>query len=137
MSKLTSVVMLLVLGLAGVLTLFAQSPTGTISGTVTDASGAVVPTATVTVTNKATGIARVLAANANGLYSAPSLQPGDYEVKAEMQGFRTTVREAQVLAGSPTTVDMAAAAGRDPRNRQRGSGFGADQFREQCHRGCH
>ncbi len=106
MSKLTSVVMLLVLGLAGVLTLFAQSPTGTISGTVTDASGAVVPTATVTVTNKATGIARVLAANANGLYSAPSLQPGDYEVKAEMQGFRTTVREAQVLAGSPTTVDM-------------------------------
>lgn len=89
----------------------AQAPTGTISGTVTDASGAVVPNATITITNKATGVARTLTANSEGLYSAPALLPGEYEVKAELQGFRTTVRSAQVLAGSPTTVDMAMQVG--------------------------
>jgi hypothetical protein len=84
----------------------AQAP-GIILGTVTDASGAVVPNATITITNKATGVARTLTANTEGLYSAPALNPGEYEVKSELQGFRTTVRDAQVLAGSSTTVDMA------------------------------
>ena len=59
----------------------AQTPTGTISGTIKDSSGAVVPNATITITNKATAIARTLAANAEGLYSAPALAPGDYEVR--------------------------------------------------------
>jgi carboxypeptidase family protein len=107
MSRVASALMLLVLAFAAVSVVFAQAPTGIISGTVTDSSGAVVPNATVTITNKATGIARVINANTDGLYSAPSLPPGDYEVKVEMQGFRTTIRAAQVLAGSPTTVDMA------------------------------
>lgn len=96
---------MLVLSLAWT-SLLAQAPTGTISGTVTDSSGATVASATVTITNKDTGVARNLSVNQQGLYSAPALIPGNYEVKAEMQGFRTTVREAQVLAGSPTTVDM-------------------------------
>ena len=104
--RVASVLMLLVLALAATSVVFAQA-TGSISGTVTDASGAVVPNASVTITNKATGIARAVNANTDGLYSAPSLPPGEYEVKAEMQGFRTTVRAATVLAGSPTTVDMA------------------------------
>src|SRR5579871_1497032 len=89
----------------------AQTATGTISGTVTDASGAVIPSATVTVTNKATGIARTLTANSEGLYSAPALPAGEYEVRVEMQGFRTEVRPAQVLAGSNTTVNMALSLG--------------------------
>ena len=83
----------------------AQS-TGTILGTVSDASGAVVPSATVTITNKATGVARTLTSNAQGLYNAPSLEAGEYEVRAEIQGFRTVVNEATVLAGSATTVNV-------------------------------
>ena len=86
---------------------YAQAPTGTILGTVTDASGAVIPGAIVTVTNRATNVARALTANAQGLYSAPALPPGDYEVRSEMQGFRTLVRDAQVATGSNTTVDLA------------------------------
>ena len=86
--------------------LSAQTGTGAISGTVTDESGAVVPNATVTVTSKSTGIARPLTTNAEGLYSAPSLLAGEYEVRAELAGFRTTVREAQVLAGSDTTANF-------------------------------
>ncbi|HEX6894453.1 MAG TPA: carboxypeptidase-like regulatory domain-containing protein, partial [Bryobacteraceae bacterium] len=91
--------------------ILAQTATGTISGTVTDASGAVVPAAAVTVSNKATGIARNLTTNTEGLFSAPALPAGDYEVRVEVQGFRTEVRSAQVLAGSSTTVNMALTLG--------------------------
>ncbi|HYL38390.1 MAG TPA: carboxypeptidase-like regulatory domain-containing protein [Bryobacteraceae bacterium] len=104
MSKLKLTFSLLVLGLAALVSSYAQVPTGTISGTVTDESGAVIPGAAVTITNKATGSARSLTTNAEGLYSAPSLQAGDYEVRVEVQGFRTVVREAQVSAGGSTNV---------------------------------
>ena len=89
----------------------AQAPDGTITGSVTDSSGAVVPGATVTITDKSNNTTRNLTANATGLFSAPALPPGEYEVRASMQGFRTTQREAQVTAGSTTTVDMAMSVG--------------------------
>ena len=112
MSKLTSLSMLLFAQLMWTdSALHAQAPTGTISGTVRDESGAVIPSAAVNITNKATGAVRNLTANAEGLYSAPALPPGDYEVRVEMQGFRTLVREAQVVAGGSTTVDMSMSLG--------------------------
>jgi hypothetical protein len=97
--------------LASVATIFAQAPTGNIGGTVTDASGGVIPNATVTVTDKATASSRTLTTNAEGLYSAPSLPSGDYEVKAEITGFKTLIRQATVAAGASSTVDMAMAVG--------------------------
>ena len=110
MSRLTSLLMLIVLSLAGV-ALYAQTPTGIIQGTVTDATGAVVPNAAITITNKATGIARSVSANASGLYSAPALNAGDYEVKAAVTGFKTVVRDATLNAGSDVTIDIALAVG--------------------------
>jgi hypothetical protein len=89
------------------ITVSAQTPTGIISGTVTDESGAVVPNATVSITHKATGAVRRITANGAGIFSAPALDAGEYEVRAEITGFRTTVREATVTAGNTTTVDMA------------------------------
>lgn len=62
---------------------------GGITGTVTDSSGSPVPGATVTVTNTATRGTRVTTTNAEGLYTFPSLPPGNYEVKIELQGFKT------------------------------------------------
>jgi hypothetical protein len=107
MFKQPSRLMLLLLALVAMCaSLFAQAPTGTILGTVTDNTGAVIPNATITITNKATGAARDTVSNAQGIYSAPALQPGDYEVRAVMQGFRTLVRNATVLTGTNTTVDM-------------------------------
>ena len=88
-----------------------QVATGTISGTVTDASGAAIPSATITVTNKATGVSRPLATNAQGLYNAPALQAGDYEIRVEMQGFKTEVRSAQVFAGTDSSVNVALTLG--------------------------
>ena len=83
----------------------AQISGATLSGTVTDQSGGVVPQATISIKNVATGITRSNATSAAGFYSAPNLLPGIYEVKAEAQGFTSkiqtgvnlTVGEQQVL----------------------------------------
>jgi hypothetical protein len=98
--------MFCVLFLALTFSVFAQAPTGVISGTVTDQSGAVIPGATVTVTESATGKIRTLTTNSAGLYSAAALLAGEYEVRAEAPGFRTLVRQATVAAGNTTTVDI-------------------------------
>ncbi len=91
---------------AASLALQAQAPTGTIAGTVTDESGAVIPGATVIVTNKATSAARTIQANNDGLYSVPFLPPGDYQIRVEVKGFRTIQRDATVEVGSTTTADI-------------------------------
>ena len=88
-------------------TAFGQTPTGVISGTVTDESGAVIANAAITITNKTTSMVRKINANAAGIFSASVLDSGEYEVRAELPGFRTTVRDATVTAGNTTTVDMA------------------------------
>ena len=84
----------------------AQSPTGSIGGTITDSSGGVLPTTPVAVTNKGTGSTRNVTTAADGTYLLPSLAPGVYEVRVAIQGFRTTVREATVETGGQTTVDL-------------------------------
>lgn len=96
----------LVLAFTMVSSVRAQLATGTISGTVTDETGAVVPNATLTVTNKATNVSRTGTTNAEGAYTIVALPAGDYEVKAEIKGFRTLVRAATVQAGETTAVNM-------------------------------
>src|SRR5438067_9983838 len=77
--------------------LFGQSSNGTISGTVADASRAVVPGVTVTATNNATGIVTTVLSNDAGVYNFASLQPGTYKVSAMLPGFRTqTVNDVQL-----------------------------------------
>src|SRR5439155_7086887 len=66
---------------------FAQAGRGSISGTVTDPSGAVLSGAQVTLLNKATGVTQHTAASAAGLYSFISLNPGVYQVTASQTGF--------------------------------------------------
>jgi outer membrane receptor protein involved in Fe transport len=65
----------------------AQSPTGSIEGTVVDSSGAVVPGVTVTVTLSATGTERVAVTDTNGLFRLPLLPVGVYELSASLSGF--------------------------------------------------
>src|SRR6266404_8597860 len=73
------------------LAVFAQT-SGSITGEVTDQSGAVAPNATVTATNSKTNVARSTATNASGIYSFPDLTPGTYEVKVSAPGFATIVK---------------------------------------------
>ncbi len=95
---------LLLLGL--VVTGLAQAPVGDVSGTVFDESGAIIPNAQVTITNKETGLVRNVISNSTGLFNASALPAGTYEVKAEVTGFRTLLREATVTVGGLTTVDL-------------------------------
>jgi hypothetical protein len=80
---------LLALVLFAATSLFSQSSNGTISGTVGDASGAVIPGVTVTATNNATGVVTTVLSNDAGVYNFASLQPGTYRVSANLPGFQT------------------------------------------------
>src|ERR1700731_139168 len=67
---------------------FSQGETtSAIVGQVSDASGAAVPSATVTVTNKETGLRRSASTDDSGRFNFPQLKPGAYSVKAEAEGF--------------------------------------------------
>ncbi len=106
MLKRASSSMLLFLGfMIACSSVSAQAPTGTILGTITDPSSAVIANATITISNQATGASRTVSANAEGIYSAPALQAGQYEVHVEAPGFRSFEREAEVEAGNTTTVN--------------------------------
>jgi len=94
-----------------VLPCHAQVPTGGLAGAVTDATGAVVPNAMVTLTNKETGATRTVETNSEGFYSAPSLPAGEYEVKVVAKGFSALLRVATVLTGSTTTVNVSLQVG--------------------------
>src|ERR1700704_340509 len=86
--------------------LFAQA-TAAINGRVVDQGGAVLPGATVTVTETSTGVAREVVSNADGLYSVPALNPGTYSVKADLAGFAAQVRNnVSLLIGATLTVDL-------------------------------
>jgi hypothetical protein len=74
--------------------------TGSIQGTVTDPNGAVVPGATVTITNKATGQSSKLTSSSTGIYSSGALVPGEYEVRVEAKGFQTQVLTIPVQVGN-------------------------------------
>src|SRR5712691_7841946 len=83
---------------AGLATLPCSGQTfGEITGVVTDPAGGVVVGAAVTVTNPQTNFTRTATTNYAGNYTFPSLQPGIYNVKAEMQGFQGEVRNGVEL----------------------------------------
>ena len=90
----------------------AQFDRGTISGTIKDASGGVVPGVTVTATSVQTQTPTVAVTDATGFYTFPNLRPGLYVVNAELEGFKKIVREnVQLDAGGALTIDFALETG--------------------------
>src|SRR5262245_2124701 len=77
----------------------AQSATGSIRGIVTDPSKAIISGAKVTIINKDTGAARVTQTNSAGEFQFSLLQPGDYEIKVMMQGFKSHIVPLTISAG--------------------------------------
>jgi outer membrane receptor protein involved in Fe transport len=85
----------------------AQVIYGSIVGTVTDAQGANVPGATVTIVNKETNLTRDATTGAEGTYSLTNVQPGTYDVKVALTGFREAIRTSvPVSIGQISRVDM-------------------------------
>ena len=81
--------------------------TGSIVGTVTDSSGAVIPNAKVTVANPEKGFTRDLVSNSAGAYSISAVPIGDYTITAEAQGFEKLVRTGITLqVGQIQRIDL-------------------------------
>jgi outer membrane receptor protein involved in Fe transport len=83
----------------------AQQTTGTVTGRITDAQQAAVPGVTVTATNTATGFTRSDVTTGEGLYRIAALPVGSYDIKAELQGFKT-VDHKGIAVSVGTTVDL-------------------------------
>jgi len=107
MNKARALSLCIMLALLGVSLAFGQgSDKGRIQGTVLDKSGAVVPGVTVTIKNLLTGFERVVVSENNGSFNFPGLQPGNYELTAELAGFsRFVVKNTIVNAGRTTDVN--------------------------------
>ena len=76
---------------------FAQGGRAELNGTIVDQARAVLPGVTVSVTNQATGETRQAVTSGEGRFGIPTLLPGTYTIKAELQGFETMTRTGLVL----------------------------------------
>jgi len=98
---------LVLFGLFCAAALFAQRDLGTITGTITDPTGAAIPNAKITITEVATNLSYTVTSNTSGEYVRPALKPGTYTVAAEAQGFRRVAQENVVVtAGDRIGVSL-------------------------------
>jgi hypothetical protein len=106
--SLVNFVAILALVLVATCAAFAQTAgTATISGTLTDPQGALLPEASVTIHHVETGIDRAVISNGSGIYVAPFLQPGHYDIVVSKQGFAKIQRkDVLVVVGQSLTLDF-------------------------------
>src|ERR1041385_745005 len=95
---------------------YSQSENATVGGTVQDPTGAFIPGVMISATNTRTGIVTSIVSNEAGAYQFASLQPGTYEIKAELPGFQTAITKNFPLGGAQQarlnfTMQVGAAAG--------------------------
>src|SRR6202162_6205054 len=98
-------------GVVGSLTVtgqaYAQVSGATLTGTVKDSSGAFIPNAQVAITDVATGVTRTVSPGGAGLYTAPNLLPGTYDVRVTATGFSTHVQKGITLTvGAQQVLDI-------------------------------
>jgi len=102
---LTAISLSVVLGVLTGGVCFGQIKSGTITGRVTDASGAVVPGANVTVTNEGTRVPQATTTGGTGDYTVPFLEPGMYDVSVTKEGF-TTFQQVSINMGVGATIQV-------------------------------
>jgi hypothetical protein len=100
-----AVLLLLFVCLVSTASLFAQTPSAAVNGSVTDPSGAVVPDAKVTVVNQATNVASYKNTNADGTFTIINLLPGDYVLTVEKTGFKKVALPAFKLDVNQTLTE--------------------------------
>src|SRR4051794_30823866 len=89
----------------------AQVAGATLSGTISDAQGGVVPNARVIAKDAAAGTNAETTANGAGLYTLPNLRPGDYEVSASSTGFNTVVSKLTLTVGAKQELNFSLPVG--------------------------
>src|SRR5229473_4351379 len=107
MARLRSICILFLLALLAASSAYSQAVNATLLGTLTDASGGVVPNAKVTITEVNTGVSRTAQTNESGNYTFPDIQPGNYTVAVEVTGFKRERRAGVVVeVNTSTRVDL-------------------------------
>src|SRR5882762_4698683 len=102
-----SLFMILAISILGAGHAYAQVAGATLTGTVKDSSGAVIPNAQVLITEVATGVTRTVSPVAAGLYTAPNLLPGSYDVRVSVTGFSTQLQKGVTLTvGAQQVLDF-------------------------------
>jgi hypothetical protein len=86
--------------------LHAQGNAGTVSGTITDATGAAIPNATVTIANPVSGLSRTTTTDAAGHYTFPNLPYNRYHLQANAAGFALATSDAEVRNGNANIIDL-------------------------------
>jgi outer membrane receptor protein involved in Fe transport len=101
------VLVILAISISGAGQAYAQVSGATLAGTVKDSSGAVIPNAQVAITDVATGVTRTVSPGSAGLYTAPNLLPGTYEIRVTATGFSTQVQRGVTLTvGAQQVLDF-------------------------------
>src|ERR1700688_5094353 len=101
------VCVILTITISGVGQAYAQVSGASLTGTVKDSSSAILPNAQVAITDVATGVVRTVSTDSAGLYIAPNLLPGNYEVRVTAPGFSTQLQKGITLTvGAQQRLDI-------------------------------
>ncbi|MFN7934876.1 MAG: TonB-dependent receptor [Bryobacteraceae bacterium] len=95
----------LILAIAMATPLAAQTTTGTVTGFVTDAGGALIAEASVKLTNTGTGLVQTTSTNETGSYVFPLVQPGSYQITVEKSGFQVFARTFNIAVTQQARID--------------------------------
>jgi len=101
----------LVIFCAVLLSCFAQEPTATLFGRITDATGGVAPNVAVEISNADTGVKWLVKTNGSGYYTQPLLPPGNYQITAKLEGFRPMTRTINLAVDQVARVSFALEVG--------------------------
>src|SRR5256886_8833046 len=104
--RILAIVLTLLVALVPSSLVYAQVAGATLSGTITDPSGAALVGVEVAIKNSATGVTRTVTSDSAGFYTAPNLVPGDYQVSVAARGFSTSVADVTLTVGSNQTLDV-------------------------------
>lgn len=110
-AKLTLGVVVIVSVMAGAISVWGQGRTASLTGLVTDPTGAAIPGAQVTIRNTQTNIERTITTGESGYYTFQVLEVGSYEVVVEQGGFKRTVAEVVLQVGQKGRLDFALGLG--------------------------
>src|SRR5882762_3428628 len=102
-----SLFMILAISILGAGHAYAQVAGATLTGTVKDSSGAFIPSAQVAIMDVATAVTRTVSPGSSGLYTAPNLLPGNYEIRVTATGFSTQLQKGVTLTvGAQQVLDF-------------------------------
>src|ERR1700682_321446 len=104
--RVSAIVLTLLIALVPSSLVYAQVAGATLSGTITDPSGAALVHVEVSIKHSATGVTREVTSDSAGFYTAPNLVPGDYQVTLAARGFSTSVARVTLTVGSNQTLDV-------------------------------